>query len=560
MAQLNIRNGILGKRLAAHLLRRTTYKISPGRIDEFAQKTADEAVEELLQAAPLTYPNGPLYYGNGQPIFELGRVNSGSGQIIPASGGGRANFGRLLAPGNLWRIYECIACSTIHWKMAQWFASLFVLDARLGGGGQFHYHFWRLLHHLSFADLKTLAIKVTTSNNMLTYLDNTDNKVGAPNENYSREFLELFTILKGETIGIGNYTHYTEADITEAAKVLTGFILDDTYTDTDTGVVSGRAEFEDHDTTNKQFSAAFQNTTIIGATSQADMYRELQDFVDMVFNQTETARAYVRKMYRYFVSDIIDSEIETDVIAPLGAMLFNNGYQHIPVLKTLLKSVHFYDEDDANNSDDIVGGKMKTPYELFCGSINLFEIPNSDVNNLRNHFFNNYTEIAIEHFNHAGMSINGPITVEGFPGYYDAPSYSKNWFSSNILYERFSYGASFKRGRVRNTEMAIPYQMDLVQWVANNLDDPTGPGTPEAPIGASDSSFLVPCVLQYLVPELPTGERYTYFEQQLLGGLSPINWYFTWKDYLDSGDEAAVKVALERLYDAIMSSPEFQTF
>ena len=290
------------------------------------------------------------------------------------------------------------------------------------------------------------------------------------------------------------------------------------------------------------------------------MYRELQDFVDMVFNQLETARAYVRKMYRYFVSDIIDEEIESDIITPLANDLYNNGYQHIPILKTLLKSVHFYDEDDASSTDDIVGGKVKTPYDLFCGTINLFEIPNTDENNLNRHFFTNYAEIGVEHFTNCGMSVNGPITVEGFPGYYDAPSYSKNWFTSNILYERFSYGTSFKRGRVRETDQEIPYQLDIVQWVQNNLDDPAGPGTPEAPIGASDANLVVNEFLTYLVPELPTGDRFTFFEQRLLGGLSPVNWYFTWKDFLDTGDDAAVKLALERLFDAITSSPEYQPY
>lgn len=559
MAQLNTRNGVLGKRLAAHLLRRTTYKISPPRIEEFAQKTADEAVEELIQVGPMQYPGGPLYHVNGLPIFELGRVDLDSGQVKPASNGTQFRFAKLLGAVNTWRIYEAIFCPTAHVKIAQWFASLFVLDARAGGGGQYHYHWWRLLLHLSFSDLKTLALKVTTSNNMLTFLDNNENQVEAPNENYSREFLELFTILKGETIELGNYTHYTEADISEAAKVLTGYVLDERNTDPDTGIVSGRAVYNRHDTSDKTFSAAFQGTTITGAANQEDMSRELEDFIDMVFGQLETARAYVRKMYRYFVSDIINEEIEMDIVEPLAIQLQNNGYQHIPILKTLLKSVHFYDEDDASTVDEIIGGKLKTPYDLFCTTINMFEIPNTDENSLQTHFFFNYNEIADEHFNVVGMDLYGPLTVEGFPGYYDAPGYSKNWFSSNNLYERFSYGTSFKRGKVRGTDMDLPYKVDLVKWINDHFDDPAGPGTPEAPIGASHAVELVQNILGYLIPELPLAERYQFYEEKLLGGLSPINWYFTWKDYLDTGEESAVKLALESLYDAILASPEYQT-
>ena len=53
---------------------------------------------------------------------------------------------------------------------------------------------------------------------MLLYLDNNTNNKNNPNENYSREFLELFTILKGPQIGEGNYTNYTEHDIQQAAE------------------------------------------------------------------------------------------------------------------------------------------------------------------------------------------------------------------------------------------------------------------------------------------------------------------------------------------------------
>ena len=54
---------------------------------------------------------------------------------------------------------------------------------------------------------------------MLYYLDNTENNKNNPNENYAREFLELFTIGKGEQVSDGDYTNYTEHDIQQAARV-----------------------------------------------------------------------------------------------------------------------------------------------------------------------------------------------------------------------------------------------------------------------------------------------------------------------------------------------------
>ena len=73
------------------------------------------------------------------------------------------------------------------------------------------------------------------------YLDNYINQVAGPNENYAREFLELFTVLKGPQIDEGNYTNYTEEDIQKTAKVFSGIKmkpLRDTI-DPDTGIPMG---------------------------------------------------------------------------------------------------------------------------------------------------------------------------------------------------------------------------------------------------------------------------------------------------------------------------------
>ena len=62
----------------------------------------------------------------------------------------------------------------------------------------------------ALGNFETLLQKVTRDPAMLYYLDNKENKKGAPNENYAREVMELFTV------GIGNYS---EEDIKEAARV-----------------------------------------------------------------------------------------------------------------------------------------------------------------------------------------------------------------------------------------------------------------------------------------------------------------------------------------------------
>lgn len=559
MAQLTLHSGQLGRRLAAHLLRRTTHQISPARIKAFGLKTAEAAVDELLQPSPLLHPDGPLYHGNGLPIFELGGIGRGTGQVDLVI---NRSSNDLYPPFVLWRIYETTHCPTAQWRITQWLSSLFNLNVQGGPRYQGAYHFWRLLHYISFkGSLKDLANKMSIDNNMLSYLNNEDNRVNFINENYAREFLELFTILKGPVRGLGDYTNYTEADITTAAEVLTGWRRSNNTIDSETGIATGKPFYNRHDKNDKTFSAAFQNTTIVGATSEQDMYRELSDFVDMVFNQKETARAYVRKMYRFFVNDIIDSEIEADIIEPLADDLYNNDYQFIPVLKRLLKSLHFYDLDDSNSTDSIIGGKIKSPMELFCSSVNLLNVEHERKDDLT-YYFSKDASFAIEldHFRKVGMDPRGPDTVEGYPGYYDqAQGYSRAWFKSNNVFERYTFGNSFKRGKVRNGNRYFPYKVDLIAWTSENIDGPEI-GTPAAPRGAADAYNLVNNMLDFFLCERPKGPRYQYFLQALLGGLSPINWYFSWKEYRDLGMIDNVQVGLERFYDAIMASPEYQTF
>ena len=90
-------------------------------------------------------------------------------------------------------------------------------DARMG------YEYCRLLRQHALGNFKQLAKDVTVTPAMLRYLNGNQSTVGAPNENYGRELLELFTVGKGPLIGPGNYTNYTEADVQAAAKVLTGW-------------------------------------------------------------------------------------------------------------------------------------------------------------------------------------------------------------------------------------------------------------------------------------------------------------------------------------------------
>jgi hypothetical protein len=537
MANISIRQGVLGTRLAAHLLRRATFNVTPARIAEFAGKTADQAVDELFSIPPLTHPEGPINWMDGTTAW----LTTG-----PYENGPDTFMGARRRTIWLWAANEMLHDLSIRHKMAIFWHGIFVTEQ---DNDWREFDLFRLFQFYATGNIRTIAYKATLDNKMLRYLNNDTNDKNNPNENYAREFLELFTILKGETIGTGNYTNYTEDDIIQAARVLTGFNTQGfSNKDPETGLATGIANYNQHDPGNKTFSAAFDHQTIIGATDAQDMYRELQDFVTMIFNQRETARAYVRRLYHFFVSNRIGPDIEQTIIEPLANQLHAEDYHLENTLKTLLKSAHFYDEDDSSNTDEIIGGKIKSPLELALASINLFDANQMGVlNENPDHYNQTANWFLYRHLSYMGWQFY-PLSVEGYAGFFKAPSYSKFWFDQATIAYRYRLPFSMIEGRSVKDNRVLPFQTDIVQYFQSAFQN------------MEYADEVVRQFLEVTLPEMPTGERYEYFRQKLLGDLSPINWMFDWRGYLESGNDESVRVALEALFEAVVGSPEFQTF
>jgi len=119
-------------------------------------------------------------------------------------------------------------------------------------------------------NFRDLVIGVAQDPAMLTFLDAGANVKGAPNENFAREIMELFTM------GVGNYT---EKDIREAARAFTGW----NYVDL-TFVVNK----DKHDDTDK---------TVLGHTGPYDGVA----VIDIILQQPVTAEYIAGKIYRFFV-------------------------------------------------------------------------------------------------------------------------------------------------------------------------------------------------------------------------------------------------------------------
>ncbi len=539
MASIAPFNGVLGKRRAAHLLRRTTYNPTRERIDDFATKTPYQAVTLLIKnSSPVL--TEPIDHQTGQPW-----INSGPPPVS-------SNF-HLKQYTMGWWVNEALHDTTISRKMAFFLHSNFVVSFN-SENEERYFDYLALLQYYAVGNFKSLAKAMVLDNAMLRYLDNTLNNKDNPNENFAREFLELFTIGKGAQVGPGDYTNYTELDVAVAARLLTGFkrATRGQRIDPETGLSRGYANTSKHDTGNKKFSHAFQNHTVSGRSTVEGMFEELDEFVDMIFDQEETAKAICRKLYRFFVSRNISREIEADIIIPLADTFRLYNYDLTPVLKKLFRSEHFYDLDDENANDEIIGGLIKSPLDMLHGALSFFKIAIPDpLTNTYNHYHEfYYRSITNVLFAQAGFTIFHPPVVAGYPAYYQASEYHHIWFNATTIIARYSLPEMLLTGR-----RVISYgglggvQLDIVDFVSNT-NHISNPYLPDV---------LVSELLEYLLPNFPDPERFTYYlDEVFLDGLPAADWTYEWEAYEATGDDTEVRIPLENLIQAILYSQEFQ--
>ncbi len=531
MASLASKDSTLGFEGAKHLLHRTTFFVTKDRIEELASLTPHQAVNLLTEPEDLTLPEGPISYINKVPFLT---TNQDPG--IPSS------MKHLLTKS--WIIQELARGKSIRQKLAFFNHTLFITDF---GSPQQGFDYWRLMMQYANGNLKELAYKVTLNPRMLNYLNNRINTHQSPNENYAREFLELFTIRKGTQIGRDDYTNYTEHDVRQAARVLTGFTDKDRYplpVDHDTGLQMGYGKIRNHDKEDKTFSKAFGNRVIRGAQSETDMYRELWDFIEMIFDQVETARSFVRRMYRFFVSDYIDDQIEQDIIEPLAIELQHNDYEMQPVINKLLISQHFYDEDGGHVA--VRGSKIKSGMEMMFTTFNMFLEDNiPDPYEETEFYFKDLWRQIKYYASSYGLRLMVPDNVEGYGGFYNGPNYSKNWINGITILERLEMG---KLLLTPNKLIPAPLEIDLASFVKRTFHN------------HADASSIVNQILDLLLVISPDDSRRQVFTQIFLGNASEEDWKQEWEMYLVSDDPTDVTQHLKELCIAVMSSPDYQVF
>ena len=513
--------GTWGYAQAAHLLRRSLLGPTRTEIQAAAGSNLTAVLNSLL--TPSATPAPPVNVSATDTSVPIGQTWISQVFAQNLEGVRRASL------RDWWLGLQLNQDTSLTEKMTLFWHNHFVVELSTINDARMGYEYVRLLRQHALGNVKQLARDVTVTPAMLRYLNGNQSTAGAPNENYGRELLELFTVGKGPLIGPGNYTSYTEADVQAAAKVLTG------WRDQATVPVGSYYTASRHDATTKVFSGAFGSASIT-----ANGAAEYQDLVNLIFQQAETARFLVRKLYRWFVYYLIDAQVETDIIHPLAALLIQNSFDIVPVLRALLGSEHFFDVLNT-------GCLIKSPLDFTVGLLRQMEVmfPNAAGNLTAQYGHWNYVN-GLSYV--MQQTLGDPPNVAGWAAYYQTPQFHELWINAVTLPRRNQVTDSFiGNGYTRNGTKIVIDPVALAQ---------SFPATT-----ASDCNLLIAEFVQLMLPIVLTANQLDFLKSALLPGLPDFEWTVEWQTFLAAPTNTAKKVAvttkLQAMLRALMGLAEY---
>lgn len=254
-------------------------------------------------------------------------------------------------------------------RMTLFWANHFVVEDR----NIIHYQKYNnTLRAFALGNFREFVKAISKEASMIKYLNLRQNKKDSPNENFSRELMELFTL------GVGNYTN---EDIKEASKAFTGYHFE----------FNGEFKFElrEHDDGFKY---------LFGKSGRYDG----DDIIDIILDQKQSARFICEKIYSYFVNKTIIKEHIDQMVS-----VFYPDYNIEKLMQFVFMSDWFYNTEN-------IGTKIKSPIDLLVGIQKTIPITYNDSIEL----------IKIQHM--LGQTLLNPTNVAGWEG-------GKSWITSNSI-------------------------------------------------------------------------------------------------------------------------------
>ncbi|MCY7359618.1 MAG: DUF1800 domain-containing protein [Rudanella sp.] len=548
MPYLDLYTPVLTAKTAAHLLRRATFGPTQAEITAFTGLTATKAVQQLISNA--NYTLAPIDINDAKPT---------AGQAIatiPWDGDRNSELGYFVA---YWWMGVMLGQNqpiTLLDKLTLFWQNHFVTARETVDDYRYIWRNLKLLRDNAFGNFRQLVIDMTKDPAMLIYQNGSENRVGAPNENYGREMQELFTIGVRDVAGNVNYT---EDDVKEASRTLTGWTVTNYWTPGST-TISTVFDPARHDPNNKVFSGKYGNTIVTGRSGATAGDLELADLTAMIFNRPETARFMCRKLYRWFVNPNITSAIETNVIVPLATLFSSptNDWKIRPVLEKLLTSQVFFDESN-------IGAIVKSPAEMMLGMLRFYGQPPRNMVT-QPAAFRKYMDFVYYRMRDLQQPILDQLTVFGYDAYYQT-GYSKVWINTNTIVLRGEFINYLVQGWYE-VESGYRLQIPLVEMIEaiqpNFADVPALPQTtPPTGTPAVTCVRVLDALLKNLfTTDISQAQKDFLIDMILMQELPRLSWEFEWNAYrrepTDSYRRNTVLWRLQNLMKYMLRMAEYQ--
>jgi uncharacterized protein (DUF1800 family) len=246
------------------------------------------------------------------------------------------------------------------------------------------------------------------------------------NENFGREVMELFTLgisqLKDDGSNDPAYPNYTEGDVHQLARALTGWV----NIEKNVGVWQSYAwdggQFDDNgdDMPDPITIFGVQNNNFkIGA----DVAGTADDVLKLIFSRTDSvgnvqaAMHLCVKLWTYFAYPPPVPGLKT-TLAGFAATLVASDFEVIPVLRAMFNSEEFY-------SDTAKTRTVRNPVDYMIGQFRALGVK-SDGKTL------NDSEYLVDMLADMGMELFEPPNVAGWPG-------GKRWITTGTLVSRLDF-------------------------------------------------------------------------------------------------------------------------
>jgi uncharacterized protein (DUF1800 family) len=357
------------------LLRRTSFGYTSSQLEAALSAGFTKTVDRLVETHPVEPPT----------------------LSAAATPGGRFAVGQLQ---QWWLDHMLSTITPFAERMTLFWHGHFTSDYRKVADDTFMY--WQNLtwRRMSLTNLRPMLMQVTTDPAMLRYLDLATSTGQSPNENYSRELMELFTM------GPGNYT---EDDVRESAKALAGWQLP--QPDSTAAVTVAAGVTRNLPVYSTQRPGVFNprrafkgSVTYLGKTGSLDA----QGLIDRILAQPATAQFIASKVAQHFVA----AQPDAGYVKNLADSFRRSNYD----LKTLMRAVFTSAEFNSAQSYRTL---VKSPTDFM-------------VNAARALGANNLSKLIAAAGSGMGQSLFDPPDVGGWPN-------NEAWISSNTVVERVNF-------------------------------------------------------------------------------------------------------------------------